>query len=279
MATIFNESDVPAEPAGAGAARQALLTARRVSGTALRLDRVVLSPGGHLTLDVPATSAAWIEMLAGAADLERAGEKHALGESHLAFLPPGRAARLSSPGGGVFLYGEVPEAAAIDPDFAASPPGFHIADWSREPVLSSQHDARKRVYLVTPKLFGTKAIKGEMIFYPPGTAAANHHHEGAEHFMYVTRGRGTVFPDGKAHKVRAGDVIHYADREKHYLEADPDSELVFAEFFAPGECRTVWVDESQVCTWLPTGRDIHGQTPVREIKAHRHDETAGAQDI
>jgi hypothetical protein len=42
---------------------------------------------------------------------------------------------------------------------------------------------------VTPKLAGTKAIKGEMIIYPPGTAAANHHHEGAEHFMYVLRGR------------------------------------------------------------------------------------------
>jgi quercetin dioxygenase-like cupin family protein len=30
-----------------------------------------------------------------------------------------------------------------------------------------------------------------MIIYPPGMAAANHHHVGAEHFMYVLRGRGT----------------------------------------------------------------------------------------
>ena len=32
-----------------------------------------------------------------------------------------------------------------------------------------------------------------MIIYPPGTQASNHHHEGAEHFMYVTQGRGTAF--------------------------------------------------------------------------------------
>jgi len=48
-----------------------------------------------------------------------------------------------------------------------------------------------RASALTPKLFGTKAVKGEMIIYPPGMAAANHHHVGAEHFMYVLRGRGT----------------------------------------------------------------------------------------
>jgi quercetin dioxygenase-like cupin family protein len=278
MATIFNESTVTGEVAGAGALRQALLTPQRVPGSAIRLDRIAVAPGGHLMLDVPAASAAWIQMLTGAAELERAGESHALGDSHIAFLPPGRAAGFSSTSGAVFLYGEIPDAAAIDPGFAEQPPGFHLADWSREPVLSSQHDARRRIYLVTPKLFATKVIKGEMIFYPPGTAAANHHHEGAEHFMYVTRGRGTVFPDGQPHTVRAGDVIHYADREKHYLAADPDEELVFAEFFAPGECVTVWADDSVACTWLPTGRDIRGEMPVREIKAHRHG-AASAQDV
>ncbi len=86
-------------------------------------------------------------------------------------------------------------------------------------MLNSEHDARKRIYLVTPKLFGTKAVKGEMIIYPPGTAAANHHHEGAEHFMYVLRGRGTVYANEKPFPVRKGDVIYYPDRERHYLEA------------------------------------------------------------
>ena len=40
-------------------------------------------------------------------------------------------------------------------------------------MLDSEYDARKRIYLVTPNLFGTKAVKGEMIIYPPGTAAVN----------------------------------------------------------------------------------------------------------
>ena len=127
-------------------------------------------------------------------------------------------------------------------------------------MLDSEHDARKRIYLVTPKLFGTKAVKGEMIIYPPGTAAANHHHEGAEHFMYVLRGRGTVYANEKPFPVRKGDVIYYPDRERHYLEAASDEELVFAEFFAPAEFKTIWVNETQICAWLPTGRDIRGRS-------------------
>ena len=90
MATIFNESTVTSEVAGTGALRQPLLTPQRVPGSAIRLDRFAIAPGGHLMLDVPATSAAWIEMLTGAAALERTGESHALGDTHIACLPPGR---------------------------------------------------------------------------------------------------------------------------------------------------------------------------------------------
>ena len=175
---------------------------------------------------------------------------------------------LASSDGVTLLYGEIPDAARLDANLAKNPPAFRVVDWTREPVLDSEHDARKRIYLVTPKLFGTKAVKGEMIIYPPGTQAANHHHVGAEHFMYVLRGRGTVYANERPFPVRKGDVIYYPDLERHYLEAAPDEELVFAEFFAPGEFTTVWVDESQICTWKPTGRDIKGRAPVREIKAH-----------
>ena len=279
MATIFNESAVAAEPEGKSAARQKLLTAARVPGSGIRLDRLALAPGGQAPLAVPATSVAWIQLLDGQALLTHGENRPTLTDAHIAFLPPGFAAGLSATGGAALLYGEIPDAARFDPGFKQSPPPFRLADWTREPVLDSEHDARKRIYLVTPKLFGTKAVKGEMIIYPPGTAAANHHHEGAEHFMYVLRGRGTVYANEKPFPVRKGDVIYYPDRERHYLEATKDEELVFAEFFAPAEFKTIWVDESQVCTWLPTGRDIRGRTPAREIKAHSSADVLSPGDV
>ena len=97
--------------------------------------------------------------------------------------------------------------------------------------------------------------------------------------MYVLRGRGTVYAGEKPYTVRKGDVIYYPDRERHYLEAPTDDELVFAEFFAPAEFKTIWVNESEICAWLPTGRDIRGRTPVREIKAHSSAEVLSPGDV
>ena len=278
MAIIFNETTVAAEPAGQGAGRQRLLTDARIAGTRILLDRLTLRADGNMRLAVPGQSVAWLQGLDGEAVLDAPGQP-ALTEAHVAFLPPGFAGTLASSQGAALLYGEIPNAGALDPGFVANPPPFRLMDWTREPVLDSEHDARKRIYLVTPKLFGTKAVKGEMIIYPPGTAAANHHHEGAEHFMYVLRGRGTVYASEKPFPVSKGDVIYYPDRERHYLEAAPDAEMAFAEFFAPAEFRTIWVDDSQVCTWKPTGRDIRGQVPVREIKAHSSAEVLSPQDV
>lgn len=279
MATIFNESDVSATPAGQAATRQYLLTQERVPGTGILLDRLALGRGGETRLMVPQGSVAWLQVLGGQALLANETSRHDLSDAHVVFLPPGFCATISAPQGAALLYGEVPDAGRFDPDRRQSPPPLRVADWTREPVLDSEHDARKRIYLVTPKLFGTKAVKGEMIIYPPATAAANHHHEGAEHFMYVLRGRGTVYANEKPFPVRKGDVIYYPDRERHYLEAATDEELVFAEFFAPAEFKTIWVNNSEICAWLPTGRDIQGRTPVREIKAHSSAEVLSPQDV
>lgn len=279
MATIFNESTVAAASAGDGTVRQELLTAKRIPGTRILLDRFTLAAGGTLRLGVPAAGIAWFQVLDGEATLASGAMRELLTDAHVAFLPPGLSAALSSHAGATLLYGEIPNAAELDPALAKNPPSFRTVDWTREPVLDSEHDARKRIYLVTPGLFGTKAVKGEMIVYPPGTRAANHHHVGAEHFMYVLRGRGTVYANEQPFPVCKGDVIYYPDRERHYLEAAPDEEMAFAEFFAPGEFKTVWVDESQVCTWRPTGCDIRGRNPAREIQAHSSAEVLSPGDV
>ena len=118
-----------------------------------------------------------------------------------------------------------------------------------------------------------------MIIYPPGTEAANHHHEGAEHFMYVLTGGGTVWVNEQPFPVRKGDLIWYAEFERHYLKSDAREEMRFVEFFVPGEYKTVWVPGASVCTWTPTGKDIRGEKPAREIGRHRSDEVASPQDV
>ena len=115
MATIFNESEIAAEPAQRGAARQHLLTDARVPGTRILLDRLTLAPGGEARLAVPAQGLAWFQMLQGEAVLAHDGERQALTDAHVAFLPPSYAATISSSRGAVLLYGEIPDAASLDP--------------------------------------------------------------------------------------------------------------------------------------------------------------------
>lgn len=268
MAIAFNQGAVDAQSFGVNATRQRLLTKARVKGTHVLLDHWTLGPGALIELGLAERDLAWFQLLEGDATLASAAGSQPLTSAHVAFLPPGFRGTLAARNDAVALYAEVPDAARFDPQLAAQPPQLRIVDWTREPVLDSEHDARKRIYLATPRLFGTKAIKGEMIIYPAGTEASNHHHEGAEHFMVVLAGSGTAWANEQPFAVKKGDLIWYADRERHYLKSDPLEEMRFVEYFVPGECTTIWAPGASVCTWRPTGKDIRGRTPTREIARH-----------
>jgi quercetin dioxygenase-like cupin family protein len=268
VATTLNESTVGQEAAGHGAMRQRLLDTNLVPDTNVLLERILLAPGASIELHTRGSDIGWLQVLEGAATLTHGNGVAELGSTALAFLPTAFEARVSSRSGAVLLRAQVPDAARFDPALRESPPPLKVVDWTREPVLASEHDARKRIYVATPKLFGTKAIKGEMIIYPPGTQAADHHHDGAEHFMYVLQGRGMAYADDQPIPVRKGDLIYYGECERHHLKSEGDEDMVFVEFFVPGQYKTVWSPGASVCTWNPTGRTISGAAPAREIKGH-----------
>ena len=194
----------------------------------------------------------------------------------IAYLPLGHAGRVTAGAHGAeLLLATVPDADRFDPDVASMPAGLRTVDWTREPVLQSEHDARRRVYMATPGLAGTKAFKGEMITYPPGTAAPEHHHEGAEHFQYVIAGEGTALLDGIAHRLGTGDVLYNYEHERHAFVNESGADFVFVEFFVPGPCETVWSPGANVCAWLPTGVDSEGRDPARDIAYHVHGQDTG----
>ena len=222
MPIHFNVSHVAGELAGSGVRRQTLLNDARVPGIKFRLDRLSLDPGAAFEMELPANDLAWFQMLEGEVMLRRPEGDERLTDAHVVFLPPEFRGRLSTRAGASLLLAVVPNAGALDPEFATNPPEYRAVDWQSEPVLGSKHDERKRIYLVTPKLFGTKAIKGEMIIYPRRTVAPNHHHEGAAHFMYFLKGGGIAYASEQPFPVREGDVVYYHDKERHYLRGSED---------------------------------------------------------
>ena len=266
MALSFNQSTVAAEPIQPGVTRQPLLG--EAQGVGFRVDRLSIAAGGSHQVEIGAGALAWFQVLDGGAELVHEGRRQALSSAHVVFVPPRFSGTLNSAGGATVLVAQLPDALRHDPALANASLPMRIVDWTTEPVLLSEHDARKRIYLVTPKLFGTHAIKGEMIIYPPGTEAANHHHEGAAHFMYILAGKGICFANEQPFPVREGDIVYYGDGERHYLRSDPAQEMRFVEFFVPGDYKTVWAPGASVCTWRPAGGDIQGRKAAREIQAH-----------
>ena len=159
MPVLFNYDSVDAAPMGDGVTRQALITPERVNNDCLLLDRWSLNAGASTKIQVAATDLAWFQLLEGEATLDGSEGQQELTTSHVVFLPPGYSGSLSAADGAVVLYAGVPNADRFDPDFEQSSLEFRCVNWRAEPALDSEHDARTRIYLVTPTLFGTKAVK------------------------------------------------------------------------------------------------------------------------
>lgn len=279
MAVIFSETSIEAQTQAGGLAIKHLITPERVNSDKVRTDQLRLDPGAEADFSVGAGDLAWAHVLDGSAVLITDKGEQPLTADHFIFLPPGLSARIKSEAGALVFRALVPNAARFDPNWDATTLDCRCIDWTNEPVLNSEFDARKRVYMVTPQLSGTKAVKGEMILYPPGTQAANHHHEGADHFQVILRGAATFYLNDTPHKVTAGDTIYIYDNERHYFINDGDGELAFIEYFVPGVYKTVWAENAPVCTWNPTGKNIKGGLPSREIGAHSSAEAHSRTDL
>ena len=268
MPVHIRQASVSRVREGGSALRQALVTPESVRNAAVQVDQWLIEPGGAVPFALGKTDLAWLQLLEGSAALTGPAGEHPLADTHVAFLPPGVKATLRSGKGAALFFARVPGAERHDPALAENPPAFRLVDWSKEPFLGSKHDGRNRIYIVTPKLFGTRAVKGEMIFYPAGERCPNHQHRGADHFFYVIRGGGTFHCEGQAIRLSPGDAVYVYPEEWHYFVNDAAEPLVFAEYFVPGEYETVWEDPSRVCTWFPTGKNIQGGPPSREIREH-----------
>ncbi len=268
MALVIDSATVADEDLGSGASKRRLFDTSIDKSARTIVDRIALTANGSVRLKVPSKGVTYVQVLSGEVSLKAPDGVHGLDDRHVVFLPPDYEVTVRASSRATLLVCEVPDAVALDPDYAKNPAAFRVIDWKNEPLLDSVNDARKRIYLATPKLFGSKAIKAEMIIYPPVTTGANHHHEGADHFMYFTAGSGTAFANEQPFRVKEGELVYFPDGERHYLTSDDgNGDMIFVEFFTPGTYQTVWV-ESKACSWAPTGKNILGETASREIKAH-----------
>lgn len=261
------------EAALVGPGREVLLDGATLHSDFCEISRVTLDPGqAHLDRTGP-DDIIWFQVLQGSGNLGGRG----IDTSSVGLAGPNCELALEADSRLELLWTRVPRARRFDSALGDQAGELRVIDWRREPVLQSEHDARTRIYVATPALSGTEAIKAEIISYPPGTSAPEHHHEGAEHFQYVLSGSGTAVLDGTPRRMETGDILYNYPDERHWFFTDPDAseDFVFVEVFVPGRYKTVWVEEAKTCAWLPTGRDARGEKPARDIAYHRSGQDDG----
>ncbi len=251
-----------------------LLQPEVIGNDQILLDYIKVASDAEYNLVLESGAVGWVQVLSGRGSFK--GMTETLTPDLISYLPQGFHGNfVSGEGDAVVLVARVSDAQRFDPDINDMPRVLRHTDWTREPILESEHDARKRIYMATPALAGTNAFKGEMITYPPGTAAPEHHHVGAEHFQYIISGRITALLNGDRQELEVGDVLYNYEHELHTFINESDAEAVFVEFFVPGPCETVWSPGANVCAWLPTGIDSEGRKPAREIAYHIHGQDDG----
>jgi quercetin dioxygenase-like cupin family protein len=264
ISMVSSKSEASSEIIGLGTVRRRLLDPARIKGSSIFLDHWYLGPNATCDVVAPRSSFVWFFVLEGEGSLRHSDGVLSIAAVHTGCLTPGFAGTLESPAGMALIHVEIPNAHRFDSGFANEPPVTRVIDWTREPVLNSKNDSRKRIYLATSQLLRSKVMRAEIIQYPPRTSGSSHFHEGAEHFKFVVRGRGTGYANEVPHEIHAGDLIWHPSGERHYSTTSNSDGMEFIEFFAPSEFGTIWVNPERQSLWLPTGENLRGEVAKRQ---------------
>ena len=250
-----------------GVSRKLLLNRHETGDSRLEINKYIVDSEAEIELNLEKDSLSWFHALAEGIKIDSV----TLDKQSLLVLKGDNKTVIQNSGSSIaeILLCTVPKVSRFLGAGEAIPFKTHSVDWSVEPVLLSEFDSRKRIYLASPGLWqGLSCVKGEMIIYPKGGTAPLHHHENAEHFQYIMEGTGTVTFDNTEHIVEKGDILYFFENEVHAFENKDADEFVFAEFFVPGSYKTIWAKDANVCTWLPTGKDLRGRKAARHIEKH-----------
>lgn len=250
-----------------GVSRKLLLNRHETGDSRLEINKYIVDSEAEIELNLEKDSLSWFHALTEGIKIDSV----TLDKQSLLVLKGDNKTVIQNSGSSIaeILLCTVPKVSRFLGAGEAIPFKTHSVDWSVEPVLLSEFDSRKRIYLASPGLWqGLSCVKGEMIIYPRGGTAPLHHHENAEHFQYIMEGTGTVTFDNSEHIVEKGDILYFFENEVHAFENKDADEFVFAEFFVPGSYKTIWAKDANVCTWLPTGKDLRGRKAARHIEKH-----------
>jgi|TARA_B110000444_G_C18838642_1_gene597583 quercetin dioxygenase-like cupin family protein len=275
MPIIKKFSDINFLDIKSGIKCKKILSAENLNDNRIIIDYYEMSPKSSLDFNNNENDITWIQSLSGKIDTYFPNTYipgRRVDEGKIIFIKGSQNINLDSPKGSTFIITRIPNYKVhedhVDNKFESD---LRFINWGNEPILKSEHDDRKRVYLISETLAGTNSVKGELIRYPISTSCPEHFHVGGEHYQFITSGNVMAVLDGAEFELNKFDLLYNFENEKHWFYTK-DSACDFVEFFVPGEAKTIWTQTTNICTWSPLGVDINGKSPARNIAKHVHGE-------
>lgn len=105
---------------------------------------------------------------------------------------------------------------------------------NEDEISEKQYPGRSMRWLVTPEVMGVTHLSMCVIKVPVGeTVKPAHSHPQEEEVIYIIRGEGRVFIDGKVGNVKEGSAVLFPQNAVHMLRNTGNEEMKVACFFAP----------------------------------------------
>ena len=160
MPIIVRGAEAATQAISIGVTKQSLLSPQNTGSDNVLLDLLALEKGTAFDMALNDETFGWLQVLEGSGSLS--GYDRDLEPNGVTYLPLGYSGTFSAAADGTrLLMATVPDAVRFDPDVAETPSELRTTDWSHEPVLQSEHDARTRIYMATRTLTGRAISENE----------------------------------------------------------------------------------------------------------------------
>ncbi|MCK4816162.1 cupin domain-containing protein [bacterium] len=100
-------------------------------------------------------------------------------------------------------------------------------------VATKDLPGRKHKMVVRPDNIGAKNMCAGVAVFPANAHAPSHMHEKEEEILYVLKGEGNMYFDGKPERIKEGSFMFVPKGVRHSLEATSDKDLKVFYVFSP----------------------------------------------
>lgn len=100
-------------------------------------------------------------------------------------------------------------------------------------VTAKNLPGRKHKMVVRPDNMGTKNMCAGVAVFPGNAHAPSHLHEKEEEVLYVLKGEGNIYFEGKSEQIREGSFMFVPKGMQHSLEATTEKDLKVFYVFSP----------------------------------------------